>query len=186
MKIKLLFQLFVSFLKIGLVSFGGGYAVVPLLQLEAVERRKWLSKDELIDIISISQAFPGVIIVNSSTMIGYRVCGLPGSFVATAATLIPTFVLTLVVTMFFWRFTENAFVKKAFTGIFIGVTSLIIYSITNMWKSSVRNYFDVLVVVLSSAALILFKVNAVFVILGALALGFAYNLFHLKKGGEKN
>lgn len=181
MNIKLLIQLFLTFFKLGLLSFGGGYAIIPLLQIEAVERKKWLTKEELLDTMAISQTFPGAIMVNSSTMLGYKVCGLPGSIVATAASLIPTFILILVITMFFWGHTENIYVKKAFTGILLGVSSLIMYSITKMWKSSVGNYFDVLLVVLSSAALILFKVNAVFVILGALAVGFIYNYSHIKE-----
>lgn len=184
MKLRLLFSLFVSFFKIGLISFGGGYAVIPLLQLEAVERRKWLSKEELLDTMAISQAFPGVIIVNSSTMIGYKAGGFWGSLVATAATLIPTFCLILIITVFFWNYTGNIYVKKAFSGILIGVTSLILYSLTKMWKSSIKGYFDIFLVLLSTSALLLFKLNAVIVILLVLAVGFTYNLYAAKKEGE--
>jgi chromate transporter len=186
MRLKLLYGLFVSFFKIGLISFGGGYAVIPLLQLEAVERRKWLSKEELLDTIAISQAFPGIIIVNSSTMIGYRVCGFWGSLVATTATLIPSFCLILVITAFFWKYTENIYVRKAFSGILIGVTSLIIYSMTKMWKSSIKGYFDIFLALVSTSALLLFKLNAVIVILLVLAVGFVYNLRAAMKGGGNN
>ncbi len=185
MNIKPLVQLFVTFFKLGCICFGGGYAIIPLLQIEAVERRKWLTKEELLDIMAISQTFPGAIFVNSSTMIGYKVCGFKGSAVATAASLIPVFTLILVITTFFWNYTENAYVKKAFSGILLSVTALILHSITKMWKSSVRNYFDILLVVLASAALLLFKLNAVFVILGALAAGFIYNLRQISNSKER-
>lgn len=183
---KLLMLLFRSFFKIGLIAFGGGYAVAPLLQKEVVENREWIASEELTDIMAIAQTLPGVIFTNSATMIGYKVAGLSGSAVATISAIIPTFMITILVTVFFWNFTNNPIVQKAFVGILIGVTSLVIYSITKMWKSAIRNYFDIILVVLSSLCLIFFKINAVFVILGVAIIGFAYNLIVFKIGRSNN
>jgi chromate transporter len=185
MKASQLTALFVSFFKIGAIAFGGGYAVAPLFQKEIVEHRKWITHEELTDIMAMAQTLPGIIMTNSATMIGYRVSGFWGAVLATTASISPTFVITILVTAFFWNYTGNPLVRKTFTGILIGVTSLIIYSITKMWKSAVKNYFDILIVLLSSACLILFKINAVFVILGAAIIGFSRNLIVLRTRGQK-
>jgi chromate transporter len=183
-KPKLIRQLFTSFFKIGLVAFGGGYTVIPLLQREAVESRQWVTSKELAEIMAISQTMPGIIMVNSATMVGSRIGGFWGGLTATTAAIAPTFIITLLVTVFFWGYTDNSLIKKALTGILLGVTALIIYSITTTWKSVVRTYFDIFLVILSSALLLLFKINVVLVIIGTGALGFAYQLFRVK-GGRK-
>ena len=123
MKIKLLTQLLVSFFKIGLIAFGGGYSVIPLFQRELVERRKWVSNDELTDMMSIAQTLPGIIFVNSATIVGYKVGRFWGAFFATLASITPTFVLILVITTYFWEYTDNPIFIKAFTGVLLGVTS---------------------------------------------------------------
>ena len=185
MKIKLLFQLFVAFFKIGMLAFGGGYAVIPLLQKEVVEYRKWIAAEELIDIMAISQTLPGAIMSNSSTIVGYRVCGLSGAIIATTASLIPTFTIMLLVTVFFWNYTDNPLVKKALSGILLGVTALILYSITKMWKSAVKNYFDTAIVIAASASIILFKVNAVLIILAVAVIVFSRSFLVYMLGGKK-
>lgn len=184
MKIKLLFQLFITFIKIGSLAFGGGYAVIPLLQREVIEHRKWISSEELTDMMAIAQTMPGVIMVNVSTMTGYRVGGFWGALTATTASILPTFVLTLLVTLLLWNQTENPLVKKAFTGVLLGVTALILYSIVKTWKSAVKNYFDIALVVLSAVLLTVFKVNVVLVILAMGAIGFANGLFLQWRGGR--
>ncbi|MCR4435294.1 MAG: chromate transporter [Clostridiales bacterium] len=185
MKIKRLIQLFVSFLKIGMIAFGGGYAVAPLLQKEAVESREWITNEELTDIMAIAQTLPGAIFTNSATMIGYRVSGFFGALVATTSSVLPTFIITILVTVFFWDYTDNPIVKKAFAGVLVGVAALILHSITKMWKSAVTKRFDILLVALSSAGLLLFKINAVYVILGIAALGFSRNLTVYRSRREK-
>lgn len=181
MKLNKYLALFGSFFKIGLIAFGGGYAVTPLLQKEAVERRGWITGEELTDIVALAQSLPGVIFTNSATIIGYRVAKVLGAFIATTASIIPTFAITIIVTAFFWQYTDYPWVRKAFTGILIGVSALIIYSITQLWKTAVKDYFDVVLVLLSTAALILFKINAVGVILGGAVIGFFRNLIKSKQ-----
>jgi chromate transporter len=182
MRLKLIIQLFTSFFKIGLVAFGGGYTVIPLLQREAVETRHWVTAEELAEIMAISQTMPGIIMINSATMIGCRIAGFWGGLTATAASTAPTFIITILVTIFFWGYTDNPLIKKALTGILLGVTALIIYSITTTWKSVVRDYFDIILVLLSTVLLLLFKINVVLVIIGTAMLGFAYQLFLVNSG----
>ena len=97
----MLIELFITFLKIGFLAFGGGYAVIALLQKEVVNHKKWLSNEELSDIMAIAQTLPGIIYVNSATMVGYRKQGLWGALIATIASVIPTFILILLVTTVF-------------------------------------------------------------------------------------
>jgi chromate transporter len=184
MKTKPYFALFNSFFKIGFIAFGGGYAVAPLLQKEAVERRGWIGGEELTDIMALAQTLPGVVFTNSATMIGYRVAGFWGAFIATTASIIPTFAITIIVTAFLWKYTDNLWVRKTFTGILLGVSALIIYSVTKLWKTAVKDYFDILLVLLSAAALILFKINAVLVILGVAIIGFSRNLIIATRCGK--
>lgn len=182
MNFTVLFQLFISFFKIGLVAFGGGYTVIPLLQREVIETRHWVTAEELAEIMAISQTMPGIIMINSATMIGCRIAGFWGGLIATAASTAPTFIITILVTIFFWGYTDNPLIKKALTGILLGVTALIIYSITTTWKSVVRDYFDIFMVVLASTLLLLFKINVVLVIISTALLGFAYQMFLVKSG----
>ncbi|MCX7923364.1 MAG: chromate transporter [Clostridia bacterium] len=182
--IKALFQLFITFFKIGLLAFGGGYAVISLLQKEAVEGRKWISNEELTDMMAIAQTLPGVIYVNSSTMVGYRVCGLLGALTATFASIIPTFMIVLVITVFLWDYTNNPIAKKIFTGVLLGVTALVIHSIFKMWKSVVKSYFDLILVIISSCLLIVFKTSVILVIVGVAFAGFMRNLYKFKSEGK--
>lgn len=180
-----LWQLLTTFLKVGAIAFGGGYAVAPLLQKEAVEHRRWLTDEELTDIMGMAQALPGIIFTNSATIIGYRVCGLAGAVTATAASVAPTFILTLLVTVFFWDNTTNPMVQKALKGVLLAVAALVIYAITKMWKSAVANRFDLLLVLASSVCLILFKVNAALVILLGAIAGFSRNYYIYRAGDKK-
>lgn len=185
MKTKQLSQLLATFFKIGLVAFGGGYAVIPLLQREVVEAHGWITTEELTDFMGISQTLPGIIFVNSATMIGYRVGSFWGALTATIAGILPTFLLTLAITTFLWNFTDLILVKKAFTGILIGVAALIIYSLIKTWKVAVKTWFDLSVVILASVLLIFFKINVVLIILGAAMAGYCFNLALAKGRGVK-
>ena len=185
MELKQLLEIFVSFFKIGCIAFGGGYAIAPLLQKEVVEHRNWITNEELTDMMAIAQALPGIIFTNVATMIGYKLSGLLGAITAIISAIIPTFTITILVTTYLWNYTDNPIVHKAFIGILIGVTSLILYAITKMWGTAVKNNFDVLLVLLSASCLILFKTSAVFVILGGAIIGFSRNLIVFKMGGRK-
>ena len=181
MNIALLPRLFISFFKIGFLAFGGGYAIIPLLQREFVETRRWISNEDLTETMAISQTLPGIIFVNSATIIGYRVSGLWGAAVATIAAITPTFGLTLLITTSLWNYTDNPIVKKALTGILLGVSSLIGVSLKKMWPSSIRNRFELVIALAASILLLVFKINAALVILGVAAAGLLYQIGRFKK-----
>ena len=185
MQIKNIIKLLWSFFKIGMVAFGGGYTVIPLLQREAVEYRHWISAEELSDIMAISQTMPGVIFVNSATMIGYRVGGVVGAIAATTAAVTPTIILTLLVTICFWNYTDLPLIKKTFTGVLLGVTALIIYSIAKMWRTVIKQRFYCCLVIMASLVLIVWKINVVIVILGVALVGYIYNRYTVKSGRDE-
>lgn len=110
-------KLFISFLKIGAFSFGGGYAMLPLIRKEIIDVRGWLSLTEFIDILAVVEMTPGPVAINSATFLGYRVGGVLGSIVATTAVVLPSFVIILIIAHFLSKFRESPLVEWAFIGI---------------------------------------------------------------------
>ena len=131
-----LFELFWSFFKIGLFTFGGGYAMIPLIQKEAVESKNWISDDDILEIIAIAESTPGPIAINSATFVGYRVHGFWGSFFATLGVVMPSFLIILTIAFVLKEFQSIAAVKYAFWGIRAGVLALIFKAVVNMYKKS--------------------------------------------------
>ena len=179
-------EMFITFFKIGCLAFGGGYAVTAILQKEIVELKQWVTNDELTDIMAISQTLPGIIFVNSATMIGYRRKGVLGACLATLTACLPTFILILILTFVVWGVTDNPIVHKAFTGILLGVTALILNSVKKTWKTAVKHYTDIILALISTVLMLFTSINVVFVLLLVAALGFAKNLYFLLRGGKLN
>ncbi|WP_242833778.1 chromate transporter [Desulfosporosinus sp. OT] len=178
--------MFITFFKIGCLAFGGGYAVIAILQKEVVELKQWVGNDELTDIMAISQTLPGIIFVNSATMIGYRRKGMLGAMIATLSSILPTFFLILLLTSVIWGFTDNVIVHKAFTGILLGVTALILNSVKKTWKTAVRHNSDIVLALLATALLLFTKVNVVVILLLMAGLGLGKNLYLMRVEGKKN
>ncbi|MGI6767921.1 MAG: chromate transporter [Bacilli bacterium] len=118
-------ELFLSFFKIGAFTFGGGYAMVPLIREEMVERKGWIKDEEMLDLLAIAESTPGVIAVNSATFVGYKVAGFWGSFFATLGVILPSFFIILLVAIFFENFLKIKEIANTFRGIRAGVTVLI-------------------------------------------------------------
>lgn len=176
---EIFLEMFITFFKIGCIAFGGGYAVIAILQKEVVELKHWVDNDELTDIMAISQTLPGIIFVNSATMIGYRKKGILGAMMATLSSILPTFLLILLLTFVIWGFTDNNFVHKAFTGILLGVTALILNSVKKTWKTAVKHYSDIVLALLATSLLLFTNVNVVYILLLMAGLGFGKNLFFI-------
>lgn len=179
-------EMFLIFFKIGCLAFGGGYAVIAILQKEVVELKGWVSNDELTDIMAISQTLPGIIFVNSATMIGYRKKGILGAITATLSSILPTFFLILLLTFAVWGFTDNIIVRKAFTGILLGVTVLILNSIKKTWKTAVKHYSDLVLAFLAAVLLLFTEVNVVIVLLLLAGLGFVKNLYFMRRESKQD
>ena len=136
---KDLWQVFATFFKIGAFTFGGGYAMIPLIQKEAVETHGWITDEDILDIIAIAESTPGPIAINSATFVGYRTCGVLGSVCATLGVVLPSFVTIYAISFVLSRFQELKAVQYAFHGIRAGVLALLCKALWGMYKKNTKN-----------------------------------------------
>ncbi len=138
-KFKKALQLFITFFKIGAFTFGGGYAMIPLISKEVAENKKWITDDDILEIVAIAESTPGPIAINSATFVGYKVCGFWGSFFATLGTVIPSFVIILAISFVLEEFQHLKAVQYAFQGIRAGVLALLMKALWTMYKKCSKN-----------------------------------------------
>lgn len=136
----LLLEMFLVFAKIGVTTFGGGYAMLPILQDEVVRKHKWATDEELMDYYAIGQCTPGIIAVNTATFIGYRYAGIPGAILTTLGVIFPSIVIITIIAAFITNFAELDVVKHAFNGIRACVCVLIFDSVVKLGKKSIKDY----------------------------------------------
>lgn len=141
---KILWELFITFFKIGAVTFGGGIAMLPILQREVVDTKKWVTEDEILNYYAIGQCTPGIIAVNTATFIGYREKGFLGALVSTFGIVCPSLIIILCIASFIKNFMEYTAVQHIFSGIKIVVAALLTEAVFMLFKKSVRNKFDVI------------------------------------------
>lgn len=160
-------ELFWSFFKIGLFTFGGGYAMIPLLQAELVERKKWLDDDEIMDYYSIGQCTPGIIAVNVSTFTGYKLCGVRGAVVSTLGMVTPSLIIITILANIINLFFDNPYVVHAFTGIRIVVIALMLDVVLNMWRKNISDWWQWIIFAAALGVMFFCSVSPVWVVLGA-------------------
>ena len=160
-KIKGYLSLFLTMLKIGLFTFGGGYAMIALLENEFVEKKKWLDKDEFLDVAAIAESTPGPIAINAATYIGYKNSGIIGSMIATLGICIPSFVIIYAISLFFDAFLSFTLVAYAFKGIQICVVYLILTAGLKMLKQIKKTTFNVIIILITLICMIVFSLFAV-------------------------
>lgn len=153
--------LFWDFLKIGAFTFGGGYAMIHLLERQFVARRKWLDREEFLDMVAVAESTPGPIAVNSATYIGYKVDGVIGALSATVAVCLPSFVIIYLISLFLDQFLTLTYVAYAFKGIQACVVYLILSAAWKLWTSMEKNWMNVSILTAVSIAMISFSVFAV-------------------------
>lgn len=185
-KAKSLLILFWSMFKIGLFTFGGGYAMIHLLENEFVSKKKWLDNDEFFDLVTIAESTPGPVAINCSTYIGYKTEKFLGSFVATTAMCLPSFIIIFVISLFFNAFLQNTYVAAAFKGIQVCAVFLIMCAGIKMAKKLKLSVFNIIIFIATFAAMILVSIfNAKFssifyiIISGAIGL-FIYSIKYFK------
>ena len=132
---SILLKLFITFLKVGFFTFGGGYAMISVIENACVQKQKWISKDEMLDIIVIAESTPGPISVNTATYVGFLQKGIIGSFIATLGLILPSFLIIYFISLYFDNFLEISFIANAFKGIKIGVGVMIFDAGLNMYKN---------------------------------------------------
>ncbi|MBQ1892565.1 MAG: chromate transporter [Clostridia bacterium] len=187
-----LWKLFSAFMRIGAFTFGGGYAMLPMLERECVDKTGWVTRDELLDYFAIGQCTPGVIAVNTATFIGKKERGFIGAVVTTAGVVLPSFVIISVLTALLANFAEIPAVKYALHGIRVAVGVLILNTVIKLVKQKVKGFFGYALCVLAFVLVALppviglpFRISPVFVVIGAAIAGVVRGLIMRKRGESK-
>ena len=169
--VKRLWSLFCTFFKIGAFTFGGGYAMIPLIQKEAVENKGWITDEDILEIIAIAESTPGPIAINSATFVGYRTCGVLGAACATFGVVLPSFVVILAISYVLQEVQELKAVQYAFNGIRAGVLALLFKALWGMYKKSPKGWAAYVVMAAAFVLTAFLKVNVLLVIVFCAVFG---------------
>lgn len=188
-EVKSLETLFFTFFKIGLFTFGGGYAMIALLEEEFIQRRKWLDKDEFLDMTTIAESTPGPVAINSATYLGYKLAKVPGAATATVAVCLPSFLIIYAISLFFEQFTQLTVIANAFKGIQVCVIYLIFSAGVRMLKALDKSPFATgvlaaVMLVMVGLSLAGVSVSSILLILLSGAAGVAAWLIGRRKEGK--
>ncbi len=168
---KELFKVFATFFKIGAFTFGGGYAMIPLIQKEAVETHHWISDEDILEIVAIAESTPGPIAINAATFVGYRTCGVLGSVCATLGVVLPSFVIIYAISFVLRQFQELKAVTYAFYGIRAGVLALLCKALWNMFKKNTKNWVSYLIMAGAFVLTAILDVSVFPVLIGCAVFG---------------
>ncbi|SEN46203.1 chromate transporter [Amphibacillus marinus] len=169
---KELLNLFLTFARIGALTFGGGYAMLPILQRELVDQRKWVTEEELMDYFAIGQTTPGVIAVNTATFIGQKRKGTLGGAIATLGVVFPSIVIISIVAMFINNFADSVILQNAFAGIRVSVYVLILNAVLKLWKSAIVDKIGIIIFIAIFSLSIFTNLSPILFIVGAGLAGF--------------
>ena len=173
----MLIELFKTFSKIGAFTFGGGYAMIPMIETEVVDKHQWITREEFIDLIAIAQSCPGVFAINISTFIGFKLRREVGAVVAAIGAALPSFLIILLLAMFFHRFMDVPWVAAMFRGIRPAVVALIAVPTFNLAKSAHITLATCWIPIITALLIWLLGVNPVFIIVAAALIGYLYGQF---------
>jgi len=179
---KILLKLFRVTFSISTFTFGGGYVIVPLMRKRFVEDNRWIGEEEMLDIIAIAQSAPGIIAVNTGILAGYRIAGIAGAVIATAATVLPPLIVITIIATFYAVFRDNAAISAAMTAMQAGIAAIIIDAVVKMGKTTVkgRNLHALAIIVICFILSYVLNINVVAVILACGVLGAANALIRAK------
>lgn len=181
MKKTSLWQLCATFFKIGLITFGGGYVMVSIIQREIVEKKQWINEQDMLDMLVIAESTPGAIAINSATFVGYRLRGILGAILATISVVLPSFIIICGLYYALETFLTNVWVASAFKGIRATVCVLIFNAALKLFKPVKKSLFCYILIVLSALISIFTSVNVIFIILSGAVLGLIYSFITAKK-----
>lgn len=169
--ISRLLEIFLTFFKIGCFTFGGGYAMIPIIEREIITKKGWVTEEDVIDIFAVSESLPGSIAINSSTFVGYKIAKKKGAVAAMFGVLLPSFIIITTIAVFFGRFQDDPAVKAAFLGIRSAVVALIILAAKKMSKVAVKDKITLAVAVAVLILVLIVKIHPIFTIIGGAILG---------------
>ena len=180
---KELLKLFFVFARIGGFTFGGGYAMLPMIQKEIVENKKWATDEEIMNYYAVGQCTPGVIAVNVATFIGYKIKGLLGAIFATLGVISPSVVIITIIAAFISNFAHISAVQHALAGINVVVSVLVLNAVINLWKKGVKNIFGIVIFALSFGVSVFLDISPLWAIVVSVICGILYGKKNSKKGG---
>jgi chromate transporter len=175
----LLFRLFITFFKIGLFSFGGGFAMIPLIQREVIEKNKWLKKEDFLDMLVLAQSAPGPIAVNTAVFVGYKTAGTMGAIMAALGTVLPSFIVILLLALFFVEARENRYVDAAFRAMRPAVVALIVAPLMGLVKG--MKWYLMAVAAAVAVAVWYFGVSPIYFIAAGVLVGIAIAIANGRK-----
>ena len=182
---KELISLFWTFAKIGAFTFGGGYAMLPMIQREIVDNHKWATEEEIMDYYAVSQCTPGVIAVNTATFVGYKQRGVLGAVASTLGVVTPSIIIITIIAAFIRNFLEYEIVGNALAGINVAVAVLVLTAVMGLWKKSVKNIFGVVLFLAAFIFSVFTEYSPIFVVAGAIVCGLCYGAYTGRKAGKK-
>lgn len=183
-KLKEFLNLYLAFVKIGAFTFGGGLAMMPIMQRELIEKRGWVTEEELIDYFAIGQSTPGIIAVNVSTFVGYKRLGWFGGIVGTLGVVTPSWVIIMLLAGAISSVDKYPLAQKALKGINVAVAALLTSVIVKFSKKTIKNIWNAFFMLLAFALIYFFKVQSVWIILSALIIGCLLTLYRQKKNAR--
>lgn len=182
----MLLNLFLTFFKIGAFTFGGGYAMIPIIQREIVEKKKLIDNEEFMDAIALAQASPGPVAVNTSIYVGYRIKGFWGAIACTMGTVLPSFIIILLVAVYFYQFRQNPIIDKIFAGIRPAIVALILAAVYKMWTKSKRSWSKLIASAIATVLVIFLGISPIWIVLAGAIISVIYHRFFVipEKDGE--
>lgn len=180
-KQNILLQVFWTFFKISPVSFGGGFAMMPLMKDEIVNKKKWLNDDEMIDAFALAQSTPGAVGVNSAAFIGFRIAGFKGAVSATIGIILPTFFIVIALSSLFLFVQDNKVVEAAFKGIRPAVVALIAYAAVLTVRSSLRNKSSIILLIVALALMLFLQIHPIILLVSGILFGIISKKFNDRK-----
>ena len=174
-------ELFSVFFKIGAFTFGGGYAMIPLIQREVVEKKKWITDEDILEIIAIAESTPGPIAINSATFVGQKLCGFWGAFLASLGVVLPSFLIIFAISSVLRQFEDVKAVQYAFVGIRAGVLALICKSLYSMYRQCPKDAVSLTIAGLAFVAVAIFDISVLLVLVACAATGLCTSLIAARK-----
>lgn len=174
---KILLELFNCFFKIGAFTFGGGYAMIPLIEREVVDNKKWIERKEIVDVFALAQSLPGAIAINTSTFIGYKILGKVGAIVSTIGIILPSLIIITLIAMFFSLVRGNLLFEKIFDGISPAIVALILVAGIKIVKQSVKDKIGIIILLCTIVFITFFNMQAIFAIIGGALVGISIYFF---------
>lgn len=169
-----LLKMFITFFKIGAFTFGGGYAMIPLIEEEVVNKKKWVEKQEFMDMLVISQSLPGPLALNCSTFIGYKISGVIGAVMAILGITLPSFLIITLIAAYFMQFRDYYYVNLAFKGISAAVPILVLVGVVSMAQNVNKNVENIIILIVALICLLVFNINPIIVTIAGAVYGIIF------------